>query len=184
MYPREGSCAVLRVCPKLPWWHHGLLQDLGKSFKAFWGSVQMATGCGLEDEMQQMWIFKSEVHYLGYLVATHGVQPLPEKVATIQALELPRNIEELWYFLGLVRFYRKFILFFANITACLNSMLWKGTVFKWTEECNNAFNLLKSDLVKNTDYSIQIPINHLNYLRAHLSTAIWVYCIKRRYMTN
>ena len=39
--------------------------------------------------------FKSKVHYLGYLVGTDGVQPLPEKVAIIQALEPPRNIDEL-----------------------------------------------------------------------------------------
>ena len=48
--------------------------------------------------------FKSKVHYLGYLVGTNGVQPLPEKVATLQALEPPRNKEELWHFLGLIRF--------------------------------------------------------------------------------
>ena len=92
--------------------------------------------------------FKSTVHYFGYLVGTDGVQPLLVKVATIQALEPLKNIEKLWHFLGLVRFYRKFIPFFANVTACLNTMLQKGIVFKWTEWCNNAFNLLKSDLVK------------------------------------
>ena len=92
--------------------------------------------------------FKSKVHYVGYLVGTNGLQPLPEKVATIQALEPPRNIEELWHFLGLVGFFRKFIPFFANVNACLNTMLRKGAVFKWTEQYNNAFNLLKSDLVK------------------------------------
>ena len=32
--------------------------------------------------------------------------------------------------------------------ACLNTMLRKGAVFKWTEQCNNAFKLLKSHLVK------------------------------------
>ena len=36
--------------------------------------------------------FKSKVHYLGYLVGTNGVQPLPEKVAAIQALEPPKNM--------------------------------------------------------------------------------------------
>ena len=92
--------------------------------------------------------FKSKVHYLGYLVGTNCVQPLPEKVVTIKALEPPKNIEELWHFLGLARFYRKFIPSFANVTAALNTMLWKGAVFKWTEQCNNAFNLLKSDFVK------------------------------------
>ena len=38
--------------------------------------------------------------------------------------------------------------FFVDITACLNSMLRKGTVFTWTEQCNNAFKLLRSELVK------------------------------------
>ena len=31
---------------------------------------------------------------------------------------------------------------------CLNTMLRKGPVFKWTEQCGNAFRLLKLELVK------------------------------------
>ena len=46
--------------------------------------------------------FKSKVYYLGYLVGTDGVQPLPEKVITIEALEPLQNIDALWYFLGLM----------------------------------------------------------------------------------
>ena len=34
------------------------------------------------------------------------------------------------------------------VTACLNTMLRKGASFKWTEQCGNAFRLLKSELVK------------------------------------
>ena len=86
--------------------------------------------------------FKSKVHYLGYIVGTDSVQPLLEKVAAIEALDPPHNIDELWHILGLVGFYRKFIPFFANITACLNTMLRKGAVFQWAKQCNNAFNLL------------------------------------------
>ena len=92
--------------------------------------------------------FKSKVYYLGYLIGTNGVLPLLKKFTTKEALESPQHIDELWQFLGLVRFYKKFIPFFANVTACLNTMLRKGAVFKWTEQCNNAFNLLKSELVK------------------------------------
>ena len=95
---------------------------MGKSFKASQGSVQMATECGLEDKHSKYEFFKSKVHYLAYIVGTNGVQPLL-KVAAIQALEPPRNIEELWHFWELVVFYRKFIPFFADVTACLNTML-------------------------------------------------------------
>ena len=82
------------------------------------------------------------------MAGTQGVQPLPEKVTVIEALEPPKDIDELRHFLGLVGFYRKFIPFFANVMACLNTMLRKGGVFKWTEQCSNAFRLLKSKLVK------------------------------------
>ena len=92
--------------------------------------------------------FKTKVHYLGFLVGNNGVQPLPEKVTAIEALESPKDIDELPQFLGLVWFYRKFIPFFMDVTVCLNTMLRKGAVFKWTEQCGNAFKLLKSELVK------------------------------------
>ena len=101
--------------------------------------------------------FKSQVHYLGFLVGTQGVQPLPEKVTAIEALELPKDINELRQFLGLVGFYRKFTPFFTDVVACLNTMLRKGAVFKWTEQSGNAFRLLKLELVKIT--KLQYP-NH------------------------
>ena len=58
--------------------------------------------------------FKSKVHYLGYLVGANSIQPLPEKVTTIEALEPPQNIEELQHSLGLIRLYRTFIPFFTG----------------------------------------------------------------------
>ena len=113
--------------------------------------------------------FKSKVQYLGYLVGTDCVQPLPEKVATIQALESPINIEELQHFVGLVRFYGKFIPFFADVTTCSNTMLRKGAVFMWTEQCNNTFNLLKSDIVKMSKTAQQ------------LHTGWWKYTVENGY---
>ena len=92
--------------------------------------------------------FKNQFHYLGFLVGTGGVQPLPEKVTAIEALEPPKDIKELRQFLGLVGSYGKFTPFFMDVTACLNTMLRKGAVFTWTEQCNNVFKLLKSELVK------------------------------------
>ena len=86
---------------------------------------------------------------MGYLVGTgpmvysHCQRRLPP-----YRLSSTQKYRELQHFFGLVQFYRKFIPFFANVTACLNTMLQKGAVFKWTKQCNNVFNLLKSDLVK------------------------------------
>ena len=45
--------------------------------------------------MQQMQVFKSKVHYLGYLVGVDGVQPLPEKPEAIKKLLAPTNMDGL-----------------------------------------------------------------------------------------
>ena len=72
---------------------------------------------------------ETKMHYLGFLVGTNRVQPLPEKVIAIEMLEPPKDINELRQFLGLVGFYRKCIPFFADVTACLNTMVRNGAVF-------------------------------------------------------
>ena len=78
--------------------------------------------------------FKSQVHYLGFLVGNQVVQLLPEKVTAIDALEPPKDINKLRHFWGSVGVYRKFIPFFVDFMACLNTTLRKGAVFMWTEQ--------------------------------------------------
>ena len=102
-------------------------------------------------------IFKTQVHYLGFLVRRDDVQPLPENVAAKMALEPPKDINKLRQFSGLVGFYRKLIPFFADVTACLNTILRKGSTFQWTKQCNNAFKLLKPELVKMATFQYPNP---------------------------
>ena len=102
----------------------------------------------LKTECSKCEFFKTKVYYLGFLVGTDGVQPLPEKVTAIEALQPPKDINKLRQFLGLVGFYRKFIPFFAGVTACLNAVLRKGVTFHGLHNAENAFKLLKAELVK------------------------------------
>ena len=91
---------------------------------------------------------KTKVHYLAFLVGIDRAQPLPEKVAAIQALQLPKDINKLRQFLGLVGFTGNSYHFFSDITICLNRILRKEATFNWTEQCKNAFKLLKAELAK------------------------------------
>ena len=84
---------------------------------------------GLKIKCSKCEFFKTKVHYLGFLVGIDGVQPLQEKVAALKALEPPKDIDQLRQFLALVGFYRKFIPFFADITACLNTPFKEGSNF-------------------------------------------------------
>ena len=121
------------------WQDH--LNHLEEVFKHLW-DVDFKIKCS------KCKFFKPQVNYLNFLVGTQGMQLLPGKVTTMDALEPPKDIDELRQFFGLVGYYRKFIPFLMDVTVCHITMLRKGRVFKWTEQCGNTFKLLKSDLRK------------------------------------
>ena len=58
----------------------------------------------------------------------------------------PKNPKEVKQFLGLVGYYRKFVLRFADISRVLTHLTKKDIEFKWTPECENCFQILKEFL--------------------------------------
>ena len=43
--------------------------------------------------------------YLGYLITSDGVMPIPKKVEAIQALAVPKTSKQLRQFIGMINFY-------------------------------------------------------------------------------
>ena len=60
----------------------------------------------------------------------------------------PSNVQEVKPFAGFASYYRCFILRFAEITALLHNFTWKSVKFQWTNECQRAFEGLKSTFVR------------------------------------
>ena len=77
-----------------------------------------------------------------------GIQPLPEKLESISKMPSPKNPKEVKQFLGLVGYYRKFIPWFTDISRVLTHLTKKDVEFKWTQECENYFQILKDFLQK------------------------------------
>lgn len=50
-------------------------------------------------------------------------------------------------FLGMCNYYRKFVKNYSKITTPLNNLLRKDVTFKWTSQCQNAFDSLKKALL-------------------------------------
>ena len=90
--------------------------------------------------------FKREIHYLGHLISTEGISPLPNKLDCIQHMSVPKNMKEIKQFLGLTGYYRKFVPRFADISRPLTSLTKKDQKFEWTPACQKSFNLLKETL--------------------------------------
>ena len=97
--------------------------------------------------------FSKEIQYLGHILSTTGIQPLPSKTQAIQHITLPTMPKQVRAFLGLVGYYRKFIRGFAKIAKLLTLLTRQQIKFDWTPEHQEAFIHLK-------DTIIQAPILH------------------------
>ena len=64
----------------------------------------------------------------------------------ISKLPPPINVSEVRSFLGLVGYYRRFIKRFSDKAAPLNALLRKDQAWKWTQECQEAFETLKEEI--------------------------------------
>ena len=124
--------------------------------------------------------FKSKVYYLGCLVGVDGVQPLPDKLEAIKKLLLPAHMDELCQFLGITGFYRKFVPFYADVTNYLTKLFRKGTEFQWSEQCNNAFNILKEELCKMPSLQYPDPNKSLYCLQMLQITAILASYVRQK----
>jgi hypothetical protein len=66
---------------------------------------------------------KEEVEYLGHVISREGVKVDPEKIKAITEWPKPKNISKLKGFLGLTRYYQRFIKNYAHLTTPLSNLL-------------------------------------------------------------
>ena len=99
----------------------------------------------LKLQPQKCEFIKEEIKYLGH-TTRNGVTPDTSKVDAVMKFSIPKNVKNVKQFLGLIGYYRKFVHNFANIAKPLTNLLKKDQKFKWTEEINKAFEILKGKL--------------------------------------
>ena len=58
----------------------------------------------------------TQVQYLGYIIDERGVHVDPTKIQVIRDWPAPATLTELYIFLGIANFYRRFVLGFSHIT--------------------------------------------------------------------
>jgi hypothetical protein len=96
----------------------------------------------------EFWI--GEVPFLGHIISNGGISVDPAKVKEIvvwSQWSIPTIVTEIWSFLGLVGYYRRFIEGFSKIAKPMTSLLVKGREFKWDEKGQDSFDQLKKRLM-------------------------------------
>jgi hypothetical protein len=93
----------------------------------------------------EFWL--DEVHFLGNIISKGGISVDAAKVTAIVGWKIPSIVSEVWSFLGLAGYYRRFIEGFSKIAKPMTLLLEKGKEFKWTWECQESFNQLRFKLM-------------------------------------
>ena len=109
---------------------------------------QQLQAAGLKLKKSKCDFMKRHIQYLGHLISPEGIQPLPEKLESIQNMPAPRSTKEVKQFLGLAGYYHKFVPRFSDISRPLTRLTCKDVMFEWTKECQAIFLILKEALCK------------------------------------
>ena len=69
-----------------------------------------------------------------------------EKIEAIMNWPTPRNVTDVRSFMGLARYYKRFIEGFSKVAHSINYLQKKGIKFEWTPRCEEIFQRLKNVL--------------------------------------
>ena len=86
---------------------------------------------------------KPEVKYVGYIVKADGIELDPMKVKAISKVPAPKNLTELWSFMGLVNQMRGHSNEASEAALPLQPLMKKKNMFQWMTEHQEAMDKVK-----------------------------------------
>jgi len=91
-----------------------------------------------------MRVLAKEVPFMGHVLSEEGTSVDPAKVQEVLDWKVPTSVHEVWSFLGLAGYYRRFIPKFSKISKPMTRLLQKDEKFVWMPECEEAFHKLRT----------------------------------------
>jgi hypothetical protein len=88
----------------------------------------------------------NQVAFLGHVISKGGISVDPRKVHDVLSWNAPMSVSDIQSFLGLARYYRRFIEGFSKISKPMTELLEKDKKFEWTHACEASFQELKKRL--------------------------------------
>ena len=116
--------------------------------------ITKLTEVGLRLRPEKCHFARTEIEYLGHTLTPGGVKPNNAKVKAVQEFPQPKSAQGIKSFLGLVNFYRSHIQDLGMLARPLTELTrtdkatGKTVEFKWSKECQEAFQEIKSRLSK------------------------------------
>ena len=134
---------------------------------------------GLKLSPKKCQVGYEEVSLLGYVISSKGINIDPMKLTALSEWAVPKSAAETLSFVAFANYLRKHVENFAAIAAPLYALSSKTVNFTWTEEAQNAFDTLKSCLLKAP--ALRLPDFSKNlYLSSDWSMKGAAYCLFQR----
>ncbi|GKF04935.1 putative reverse transcriptase domain-containing protein, partial [Tanacetum coccineum] len=84
--------------------------------------------------------------FLGHVVNENGIHVDPNKIEAVKNWKAPTTPSEVWSFLGLAGYYRRFIANLSKIAKPLTSLTQKNQKYEWGKKKEEAFQTLKNNM--------------------------------------
>lgn len=112
---------------------------------------------------------QSEVKFLGHMVSSTGLSPLPEKIEALKKYPLPDTIQELRRFLAMLNFYHRFLNNAAALQAplydlCKGSKKNDRSKVNWSDDLKQKFSDCKELIAKATMLAFPNPDAELSLM--------------------
>ncbi|GJT42235.1 putative reverse transcriptase domain-containing protein [Tanacetum coccineum] len=100
----------------------------------------------LYTKFSKCYFWLDSVQFLGHVIHRSSVHVDPAKIEAIKSWVAPTTPTEVWQFLGLAGYYRRFIEGFSLISKPLTKLTQKNKKYKWGNEEEESFQTLKQKL--------------------------------------
>lgn len=117
------------------------LQHLRKVFACLYKA-------GLSLNLKKCNFIQKSLSFLGHIITSEGVETDAAKVSAVELFPIPETLKEVQRFLGMAGWYHRFIPQFSEKAAPLHALKQKNVTWKWTEQCQQAFDTIKQDLIQ------------------------------------
>ena len=103
---------------------------------------------GLKVKLSKYKFLQNSVKHLGYIISEEELRPDPKLTKAIENYPTPQNVSHVKSFLGLSRYYRKFIWDYANKARPLTILTRQKRLRRWGPTEEEAFQFLKTCLLE------------------------------------
>ena len=101
------------------------------------------------------------INFLGHVVRCGQISIDSDKIKAIQEWKVPTSVSELRSFLGLANYYRRFVERFSRRAAPLTELLKKDHPWSWSNDCQMAFENLKTTMTRGPVLGLLTSQSHL-----------------------